>query len=1833
MIVLSGYSIFSEIYSSSRTVVYRGLRQSDSQPVVLKMMRSEYPSFNQLVQFRNQYTIAKNLNLQGVIQPYSLENYCNGFALVMEDFGGISLKDYTNTRPVILSEFLDIAIQITATLEKLHRQRLIHKDIKPANLLINPHTKEIKITDFSISSLLPRESQALVSPNVLEGTLTYLSPEQTGRMNRGIDYRSDYYSLGITFYELLTGQLPFTTTDPMELVYCHIAKLPPSVHSINPEIPQVISDIIEKLMAKMAEDRYQSALGLKHDLETCQRDWENSGKIANFALGARDISDRFLIPEKLYGREKEVATLLAAFDRVAYPQENRVSKEEFNPQSQIPNPKSQIEIILVTGYSGIGKTAVVNEVHKPIVRQRGCFIRGKFDQFQRNIPFYAIAQALRDLISQLHSETPQQIEQWKVKILDAVGENGQVIIDVVPELERLIGVQPPVPELEPSAALNRFNLVFLKFMRVFSSPSHPLVIFLDDLQWADSASLKLIELLMSETDMRYLLLIGAYRDNEVLNGHPLMLTLEELRKKEVTVNTITLAPLNSNNLNRLIADTLICPPEIALPLTQQVYTKTKGNPFFSNQFLKALYEDGLINFNFEARYWQCDLAQVKAQCLTDDVVEFMALQLQKLPANTQEVLKLAACIGNSFDLNTLAIVYEKSPAETAADLWKALQEGLVIPKSEIYKFFHSSDRNLLSTANESESEQLQIANYELATYKFLHDRVQQAAYFLIPEERKKATHLKIGQLLLSNTPVERQEENILDIVNQLNYGAALISAPAERSQLAQLNLIAGRKVKASTAYTAALRYLTTGMKLLPKDSWQNHYDLTLALHEEAAEAAYLCGNFELMNLLFEDVLQQAKTLLDKVKVYEVKLQAYAAQKKFVEAIETALPILEQLGVSFPKSPSQLDIQYALESTAANWNSKQIEDLINLPDMTEADKKAALRFLASITAAAYIAIPQLLPLIVCEEINLSIKYGNAPLSAYSYAIYGTILCGVVGNLEAGYQFGQLALKTLARFHAKEITAKVSINVGGDIKHWQEHGRETLKFLRSGYQIGLETGDLEFAAYCGVYECFNSYLIGAELSQHEQEVAIYSRAFSQFKQETVCIWSAIHRQTVLNLMERSDRPSCLVGQAYNETESLPQHEKVNDRLALHILYFNKLTLSYIFGEFQQALANAEQAEKYLDGVTGMLVIPTFYLYDSLARMALYNDAPESEQKNILLKAIANQEKMENWANFAPMNHLHKLYLVQAELNRILDKKIEAMKMYDCAIAGAKENGYIQEEALADELAAKFYLEWGKAKIAQTYMIDAYYAYSRWGAKAKVEDLEKRYPELLTPILQQEKITFNLRDALATHPINKTISSTSKTISDVLDIYSVIKASQALSEEINLDKLLSKLMQVLMENAGAQKACLILTKSGNLDREALAICSSANGGSQSESIIQSIPIYSSTDTPMSIVNYVQNTKETLVIDDGASADRFTGDPYIIEHQPKSILCTPLLNQGHTIAILYLENNLTKAAFTSDRLEVLKVLCSQAAISLENARLYQESQNYAKQLEDSLEKLQEAQIQIVQGEKMATLGQLMAGIAHEINNPLGFIAGNIDHALEYTEDVIDHLSLYQQHYPEPAPEIEDDAEDIDLEFVLEDLPKMLSSMKQGTDRIRNISNSMRTFSRLDNSNKIRFNIHEGIDSTLVILHHRLKAKDTRPAVEVVKNYGELPEINCYPGQLNQVFMNILGNAIDALDQANNGKAYKEIEKNPNRITITTEIDRDNSQVAIRIADNGVGIPPEVKERVFEHLFTTKPVGKGTGLGLSISRQIVEKEHSGKLSCTSSIGQGTEFAIVIPIE
>ena len=1201
MLNLTDYQETNQIYTGTNTLVYRAIRTSDRQPAIVKVLRNPHPSVNELLQFRNQYLIARELEHPLLVQPIALEDYGNGYALVMKDEGEISLGEYWQKSPRSLGEFLAIATQLSKVLHYLNQKRIVHKDIKPSNILINPKTRLVKLIDFSISSLLPKEQQQLTNPNLLEGTLAYISPEQTGRMNRGIDYRTDFYSLGVTFFELLTGSLPFTSTDPMELVHCHLAravKFPAS--NEQSAVPKVVQAIVLKLVEKNAEHRYQSALGLKHDLERCLQQWQATGEINPFQLGERDLCDRFLIPEKLYGREREVQTLLDAFERVA---------------------NGTTEMMLVAGFSGIGKTAVVNEVHKPIVRQRGYFIKGKFDQFNRNIPFSAFVQAFRDLMGQLLGESDAKLAIWRRKILAAVGENGQRLIEVIPELELIIGKQPAVPELCGSATQNCFKLLFGKFVRVFTIKEHPLVIFLDDLQWADSASLNLLKLLLEESEAGYLLVLGAYRDNEVFPAHPLMLTLQEIQQQGAKLNTLTLKSLSEVEINRLVADTLLCSLKVATPLSELVYQKTQGNPFFTTQFLQGLYEEKFVRFDYKVRYWLWDLLKVRQFALANNVVSFMVGRLCKLPEATQKVLKLAACIGNQFDLKTLAIMCEQAQEEVAKDLWPGLSEGFVVPETETYKFFQGE------LNSESNTESITVS------YRFLHDRVQQAAYSLIPEEQKQVTHYYIGQVLLQKTSLEAREEKIFELVNQLNYGTSLITEQKERDELAKLNLIACRKARATTAYQAGRDYASTGLSLLGKNAWQRQYDMNLEFHNLGAELASLCGDFEAMEQFAEIVIKQARSLLDQTNVYRIRIQSNIYQNQPTQALNIGKKFLQQLGVTFPETPTENDIQQAVAEIEELIGDREIEDLTDLPELTDREKIAIVDIACSIASPACISGSNLLPLLVSLSVKLSIQYGTTLSSLYPYVLYGNMACNMMLDVDAGVKFGQLVLQFVSKLEAKAVKPDVLQAIACFTLHRKFHIKETLPLVKEGYNAGLEVGSLEFVGYGAQLFCLHSFWSGQPLTTLEQEIRAYTNTLVQLNQSITANWCRIYWQSTLNLQGLGEDPSVLSGEAFQEAEFLELLGSARDLFGLYLFYLYKLMLGYLFGEIESAQIHTIESRNYLRVSTGTIVEPVFYFYDSLTALATVS-LQSAQQSEVLQRVEQNQARLQKqWAHYAP------------------------------------------------------------------------------------------------------------------------------------------------------------------------------------------------------------------------------------------------------------------------------------------------------------------------------------------------------------------------------------------------------------------------------------------------------------------------------------------------------------------------------------------------------------------------------------------------------------------------
>ena len=1361
--------------------------------------------------------------------------------------------------------FLRLAIGIVAALGKAHQRGLVHKDIKPANILVNCAGGRTRLTGFGIASRLPRERQAPEPPEFIAGTLAYMAPEQTGRMNRSIDSRSDLYALGVTFYRMLTGRLPFSAADPMEWVHCHVARKPVAPAEQLESVPAAVSEIVMKLLAKTAEDRYQTAAGLEHDLRRSLAEWERHGRIDPFALGENDQPDRLVIPEKLYGREREVETLLAAFDRVV--------------ASGAP------ELVLVSGYSGIGKSSVVNELHKALVRQRGLFASGKFDQYKRDIPYSTLAQAFQSLMRDLLAKSEVDLAAWRDALHEALGAYGRLMIDLVPELKLIIGEQPPVAELPPQQAQGRFQLAFRRFIGVFARPEHPLALFLDDLQWLDAATLDLLENLLTQPGVERLLVVGAYRDNEVDPTHPLMRKLDAIRQAGAPMQEIRLAPLAGGDVEQLIAETLHCEPARSAPLAQLAHEKTAGNPFFLIQFLHALAEDGLLMFEHERARWSWDLDRIRAKGYTDNVVDLVVGKLSDLPIEVQKVLWGLACLGASADVTTLSLALGISEEQVHADLWEAVRREFV--------------------------------ERSASAYRFIHDRVQEAAYSLIPEDRRAEAHLRIGRLLVAHTPPEKREEAIFEIVNQLNRGAALITAQDEREQLAEFNLVAGKRAKAAAAYAAAQTYITAGSALLPEDCWEHCYALTFSLEFHLAECEFLIGALAAAENRLAMLSSRAGRLVEFAAVTCSRLSLYTTLDRSDRAVEVCLDYLRQVGIQWSAHPTNDEVRQEYERIWQQIGGRPIEELADLPPMTDPECRATLDVLAAVLTPALFTDENLLCLVVSRMANLSLEHGNSDGSCLAYVWVGSMIAGPrFGDYQAAFQFGRLGYDLVEQRGLTRFQARTYMNFGNVVLPWTRHIRAGRDPLRRAFEAANQSGDLNFAAYCCNHLNTNLLAAGDPLDEVQSE-AERGLAFAR-KMPFGLVIDAITGQLGLIRTLRGLTPTFGWFDEEGFDERLfERHLANNSALALaeDRYWIRKLQARFFAGAYASAIVAAANAERLLWTSRTVFERAEYHFYVALARAAVCNATSAAEQAQHLEALAVDYRLLQEWADNCPENFANRAALVAAEIARLEGRELDAEQLYEQAIRSARANGFIHNEALAYELAARFYAARGFEEIAHLYLGNARRGYLLWGADGKVRQLDRLHPRLR-------------QDERAPSP-----TGTIEAPVEHLDLASVLKVSQAVSGEIVLEKLLETLMRAAIEHAGAERGLLIASRGDELQIEAEATTSG-------DDVTVHLPdgAHATAALPESLVRYVVRTEESVILDDASSQNPFSADPYIVQRRARSTLCLPLLSQAKLVGILYLENNLAAQVFTPDRVTVLKVLASQAAISLENSRLYRD-------------------------------------------------------------------------------------------------------------------------------------------------------------------------------------------------------------------------------------------------------------------------------------------------------
>jgi PAS domain S-box-containing protein len=1787
---------------------------------------AEHPTLASLDRLAHEYGLRDELDSAWAARPLELVREGGRTLLLLEDAGGEPLERLLGA-PMEVGRCLHLAIGIVRALVKAHQRGLVHKDLKPANILVNGANAEVRLTGFGIASRLPRERQAPEPPETITGTLAYMAPEQTGRMNRSIDARSDLYALGVTLYQMLTGSLPFSAADPMEWVHCHIARKPVPPRKRLETIPAPVSAIVMKLLAKTAEERYQTAAGVEHDLRCCLSQWETQGRIDPFPLGERDIPDRLLIPEKLYGRQREVETLLASFDRIV--------------KSGAP------ELVLVSGYSGIGKSAVVNELHKALVPPLGVFAAGKFDQYRRDIPYATLAQAFQSLVRALLGKSEAELSDWRDTLREALGPNGQLMVALVPELELIIGQQAPVPLLEPQQAQGRFQLVLRRFIGVFARPEHPLALFLDDLQWLDAATLDLLEDLLTQSDLQHLMLIGAYRDNEVTASHPLMRKLDTIKTAGGKVAEITLAPLAQEHLGQLIADTLRCQPSRAAPLAQLVHEKTGGNPFFANQFISSLAEEGLLTFDHAAARWSWELDRIRAKGYTDNVVDLMVGKLDRLPAEALQALRQLACLGNIAELPTLALVLGTSQEQVHATLWPAVRHEFV--------------------------ERLAGA------YRFVHDRVQEAAYSLIPQALRGELHLRIGRLLLAETPPEKREEAIFDIVNQLNRGTALITSRDEREQLAELNLLAGKRAKVSAAYASALTYLVAGAALLPEDAWERRHALTFELELYRAECEFTTRALAEAEARLAALSTRAVTTVERAKAACLRVDLYVATNQNDSAVAVGLDCLRPLGIDWSPQPTEEEARREYERIWSQLGSRRIEDLIELPLMRDPVSLSTVELLTRIAPPAFFTSSRfnIFVLTTCRAVNLSLEHGHSDASCAAYELFAVFAGPYFGNYDAGFRFARLGCALAEKPESKRFQAR-ALTSFGMISAWTRPVRTGRDPLRRAFDIANRIGDLMY----GVGSCthLNSNLLfaGDPLVEVQRE-AEHGLEFAQkLRFRSAMDWITGQLGLIRSLRGLTAKFGSFDDGQFNERE-FERHLSSYPALAVIECWYwtRKLQARFLAGDYTAAVDALSRAHSLQSALLLPMEAVGYYFYGALSRAAAWDSAAADERQQHEEVLAAHYRQLEIWAQNCPENYENLAALVGAEIARIQGRALDAMDLYEAAIRSARANSFVHHEALANELAARFYAARGLATNCHAHLRNARHCYLRWGAEGKVRQLDELYPSLGT-------------DEPALGPSTMIGAPVER-----LDLATVLKVSQAVSGEMMLDKLLDTLMRTAIEQAGAERGLLVLARSGEPRIKAQA---SIDGDTVAVQV-RDAPVTTAM-LPEAVLHYVMRTRESVILDDAVNQDPFRADPYIRQHRVRSVLSLPLINQGELIGVLYLENNLTPCVFVPARIAVLKLLASQAAIMLENSRLYRdlaereakirrlvdanivgifiwdiegqileandaflrivgydrddlasgglhwteltppewlqrdrewwvpeikvtgilqpfEKEYFRKdgsrvpvligaasfdesgrqgvafvldltEARESERRYREVQMELAHANRAATMGQLTASIAHEVQQPIGAAAADASAALRW-------LGTH---------------------------PPNLEEVRQSLDRI--VNNAMRAggiIGRIRDLIKKAPPRKESVDinEAVRVVIELTRGEVAKNGVSVLTALGDdLPLVLGDRVQLQQVMLNLIVNAVEAMTATSNEQR---------ELLISTARDSSNG-VSIAVRDSGPGLPAAWNERVFDPFCTTKP--GGLGMGLAICRSIVEA-HGGRLWAGANEPRGAVFQFVLP--
>lgn len=1806
------------------TTTVRARRRATGERVLLRSFGEAFPSPEQMGRLERELAIGRDLHHPGLLTGRELVIHVNRPALLLEDPGLKSLATVLERGPLSLPDGLRLGIGLSRALSALHAADLVHTGLSPRTILVSDGCEKVSIFDLRSATRVPRSQQVVVSPELLRGSLEHLSPEQTGRMNRPVDYRSDLYAVGAVLYHAFSGRPPLRAGNAMALVHALLAQEPVPLDEADPRVPGTVARIVQRLLAKSAEDRYRSAAGLALDLERCLLAIEQNGSVLPFELGSKDRSRVLRLSERLYGRQAEFDALMDTFNASA---------------------DGGRALLLVSGYAGIGKTSLIHEVHRPIVERRGYFFSGKFDQLARTEPMEGLRQALGQLVGQILTESEDQLQTWRRRLSQALDGDGGVVIELLPEVRHILGDQPAVVDLGPAESRRRFDDVVVRFIQAFAGAGHPLVLFLDDLQWVDAASLRVLISLLRSEESRNLLVVCAFRDNEVDASHPFSLATEALAEAGVETHRIGLGPLSQADVRALVADSLELPTDECASLADLIDQKTGGNPFFVNQYMRSLVDDRMLALDFNQGRWTWDLDQIRLLEVTGSVVDLMVRRTSRYPQETQDLLMVASILGNTVDLETLAVVHGTGPRVVARALEQPVRDGHLIPIGQAHDYYlWSADDG--SGARPSQG----------GSYKFAHDRVQQAARSLLSPERLEEVHLRVGRRLMSDLADPLTDDRLFDTVNALNAATGSLS-PAEREGLIGLNLVAARRAKAATAYNAGLEYTLAGLALLGPDAWSADPSRVFALTRERIELEFLSGRMEVAAEVFAAAAAQVRDPRDIGDIYQLMIRISHTNNDIGEGMRLGKECLARhFGLILPIEADEAGQAMARDMARIDEliAGRPLSVLVDSPVVDDPQVEVLQGLLHETwTCGVMSGNGQLVMLTALALVRSSLEHGHSRFSACGYVARAMVLA-LTGEYALAGQYGQLAMDLAHRFEDVFIIPKVHNTYANFTNHIVHPVRTNIEIYEESYRCCHQSGDRWWGSWAVGFVRLAKLISGRPLPEVLETQERFHTYIEASGYVPLLAMSRTDRQTVRNLMGLTPERLSLDESDFNEAEHVAALTQMGFLFGVYQLNLYGALRHFLYEDMAGALDRIRRAEADRDFIPGTMFYPDWFFYTGLIEAAATSPgSPDPVAVERIDQALA---RLRSWTEVNPEGFEHRLLLVQAERARLFEEP--ATELYEQAIESARRGFFLQNEAIASELAGRYQLAQGEEREGRRYLEAARYGFRRWGAEAKVKQLDERYP------------------FLASRGSNASAGAPSS--ASTLDLDAVLRAGTAMTGEIVLDRLLQKMLSILVENAGAERGALLLEQEGNLQVHAV-------GTAAAPQVLAGLGVEEVASLPQAVIRYSARTRETVLLHDAAESPLFVADSDIRARAGTSMLCVPLLRQGRMLGVLYVENSKVAGAFTDDRIQVLRLLSTLAATALENALLYNTLEQKVTQrtaalrqkndeIARTLAQLEATQYQLGQSEKMAALGQLVAGVAHEINTPIGAIrasAGNIGDSMRFVLEELPRLlstsdegelfqlmELVQLSRETQVPSsrearrlrraleqrlelagfvatdgLSDLLVDIGLTegeeryfpllrsprsgdllnaaYNLSGLVKNTRTIESAVDRVAKVVFALKAFTHRDHSGrKSMASVVEGIENVLAIYESY-----TRKGVEVRLNFDPLPLLNCFPDELQQVWTNLIHNALQAMQYQGE---------------LTINAQRSGEELLISFTDTGPGIPPELQSRIFEAFFTTKPAGEGSGLGLHICAQIIAR-HGGRISVATEPGR-TTFTVALPL-